>query len=152
MAGEQLPNPDPVGGLTDTERAAGFHVPHYRDRVFSEQAVEQILADRAALLTPDERVAVEAARWVARVEAERDEARQGLADLAAKVEAVVADYSARVEAMSPDNYRTGQDHLPPAFREIDFRAAFLALGELVNGFEASLRAVLTADSTPRQEG
>lgn len=45
---------------------------------------------------------------------------------------------AKANGMRPDHFRTGQDHLPPAFREIDFKAAFLALAEVFNEIEAAV--------------
>lgn len=41
------------------------------------------------------------------------------------------------DAKSPDDFRSGQDHLPRAFREIDYRAAFMWLAEIVTRIEAA---------------
>lgn len=41
----------------------------------------------------------------------------------------------KASALRPDDFKTGQDHLPPAFREVDFRAAFKAMVDVVNDIE-----------------
>lgn len=50
----------------------------------------------------------------------------------------VREALAKANAMQPDNYRTGQDHLPRAFREVDYQRAFLDLIPVVNEIEAAL--------------
>ncbi|HET7386876.1 MAG TPA: hypothetical protein VFJ19_09475 [Nocardioidaceae bacterium] len=37
-----------------------------------------------------------------------------------------------IDRMDPDDFRTGQDHLLPAFREVNFRAAFERVVRIVN--------------------
>jgi hypothetical protein len=37
-----------------------------------------------------------------------------------------------LDAMKPDDFMGGQDHLPPAFREVDFKAAFRQVCRIVN--------------------
>lgn len=47
---------------------------------------------------------------------------------------VIAD----ANAMNPEDYKTGQDHLSPAFREVNFRDAFLATTQLLERIERAL--------------
>lgn len=38
-----------------------------------------------------------------------------------------------LDSLRPDDFRTGQGHLTPAFREVNFRDAFRAVCRIVNG-------------------
>lgn len=49
--------------------------------------------------------------------------------------AEVWDALDRANALHPDQFKTGQGHLSPAFREVNFRAAFEALVGIVNQIE-----------------
>ena len=49
--------------------------------------------------------------------------------------AEVWDALDRANALHPDQFKVGQDHLPPAFREVNFRAAFETLIGIVNQIE-----------------
>lgn len=37
-----------------------------------------------------------------------------------------------LDVLNPDSFRIGQDHLGPAFREVNFRSAFVAVIKIVN--------------------
>lgn len=37
-----------------------------------------------------------------------------------------------VEALDPNDFRTGQDHLPRAFREVNYKAVVLRISEIVD--------------------
>lgn len=60
--------------------------------------------------------------------------RDALAATVAKVQ----EYIVQVNAMDPEAYKTGQDHLSPAFREVNFKDAFMDLAKIVNGIEAAV--------------
>jgi hypothetical protein len=55
---------------------------------------------------------------------------------AARLRAVWAALD-KANALNPGSFKTGQGHLPPAFREVNFRAAFKALIDIVNEIEAA---------------
>lgn len=61
---------------------------------------------------------------------------------AERAEATVAEvreWISKANALRPEDFQ-GDKHLAPAFRSTDFRAAFTALAEIVNGIEASVQA------------
>lgn len=58
------------------------------------------------------------------------------------IEEILRDHVAKAEAMSPADFKTGQDHLSPAFREVNFEAAFRKLIEIWNSLETDLTAAL----------
>ena len=41
----------------------------------------------------------------------------------------------RANALKPADFKTGQNHLPPAFREVDFQEAFRTVLDLLNHIE-----------------
>jgi hypothetical protein len=41
----------------------------------------------------------------------------------------------RANALNPADFKTGQSHLPPAFREVDFKEAFRTVLDLLNDIE-----------------
>lgn len=57
---------------------------------------------------------------------------------AEKAEAEARKFLDKANALHPDQFKTGQAHLSPAFREIDYRLAFTTLAEMVNEFERAL--------------
>ena len=44
-----------------------------------------------------------------------------------------------LDTLDPDDFRTGQEHLPLAFREVNYRVAMLAVSRIVD-------AAITADT------
>lgn len=61
-----------------------------------------------------------------------------------------------MDRRGPDAFKTGQEHLTPAFREVNWKSAFMALGALMTEVQEimpDLRAALAADTpTPAPEG
>jgi hypothetical protein len=49
--------------------------------------------------------------------------------------AKVRELVAAADALRPEDFKTGQNHLPPAFREINYRDAFMALAHLMEQIE-----------------
>lgn len=37
-----------------------------------------------------------------------------------------------IDSLDPESFKTGQEHLGPAFRQVDFRSAFQAVARIVN--------------------
>lgn len=60
-----------------------------------------------------------------------DEAAEAVLD---RVRASIA----KANALRPEDFKTGQDHLSLAFREINFRDAFTALAEILNQIESDV--------------
>lgn len=69
--------------------------------------------------------------------ADRAERERERAEAAERRVAEAREVLDKINALRPDQFKTDQ-HLPPAFREIDHRAAFMALAGLVNELEAVL--------------
>jgi hypothetical protein len=53
---------------------------------------------------------------------------------------------AKANQLTPDDFRKGQDHLPRAFREIDYRAAFEALVGIFNEIEVVVQRTSSEES------
>lgn len=51
----------------------------------------------------------------------------------------VRELVAAANALDPADFKTGQNHLPPAFREINFRDAFMALAHIIEQIEKTVR-------------
>jgi hypothetical protein len=51
----------------------------------------------------------------------------------------VRELVAAADALSPDDFKTGQNHLPPAFREINYRDAFMALAHIMEQIEEAVK-------------
>jgi hypothetical protein len=51
----------------------------------------------------------------------------------------VRELVAAADALRPEDFKTGQDHLPPAFRETNFHDAFMALAHIVEQIEEVVR-------------
>ena len=45
---------------------------------------------------------------------------------------------AAADALRPEDFKTGQNHLPPAFREINYRDAFSALAHIIEQIQETV--------------
>lgn len=64
----------------------------------------------------------------------------------AKVRAVVAE-AQEMGRRGPGQFRTGQEHLPPAFREVNWEAAFKAVAALLTKVEDAVETSLWNEPT-----
>jgi len=80
-------------------------------------------------------------------ESQRDAAAEHRAHVATKLTEVVEksgpiarvrEVVAMANALDPDDFRTGQNHLPPAFRVIDYYKAFMTLAGLIELIERAV--------------
>lgn len=57
----------------------------------------------------------------------------------------------KANALSPNDFKTGQSHLSPAFREVNYREAFRAMLDILNRIEEvsgyADRPCITTDKT-----
>ena len=56
----------------------------------------------------------------------------------------------RANALNPADFKTGQGHLPPAFRDVNFRQAFQTAIDLLNDIEQA-SGYLTRPTPPEAE-
>lgn len=66
--------------------------------------------------------------------------REAKAEGAKAVLDAVEPLFGEADEMDPSDYKVRQGHLPPAFREINYRAAFMALAILLGKVESAARA------------
>jgi len=81
-------------------------------------------------------------------ESSLDAAEEHRAHVAAKLAEVVVgegpiarvrEVVAMANALDPDDFKTNQNHLPPAFRQIDYYTAFMALASLIELIEEAVK-------------
>jgi hypothetical protein len=65
-----------------------------------------------------------------------------------KIREAVAE-AQEMDRLGPDQFKTGQTHLSPAFREINYKSAFLALAKIFNKVE---EAIVTLDKESIKDG
>jgi hypothetical protein len=51
----------------------------------------------------------------------------------------VRELVAAADALRPEDFKTGQNHLPPAFREINFHDAFSALAHIIEQIQETVQ-------------
>lgn len=75
-----------------------------------------------------------------------------LADAQQRLDAVRAAVvkAQEMDKRGPDQFKTGQEHLPPAFREVNWKSAFMALAAIVTEIDAALDAAPSAPAEPHR--